>query len=356
MKKISLITLLILVLYGVAATAVPDKEKFEKAKKAKDKYTPEFFQNKGAQGIGISDDDIGGNPFIVAYVKDVSSVAGIPQEVDGVNVRTIISGEFHALGGVRGVARELAPPPGKGGGNGGGGGGGEPTCVATENCRPAQLGVSIGHPDITAGTLGARVTKEGTSEVFILSNNHVLANSNNAVVGQDDAYQPGPYDGGTVEDDIGDLSAFIQINFDGSCNYVDAAIATVHNSGDVVKRTIGGWTPKSATIGAYSGMKVKKCGRTTGCTEGRVQATNTEVNVNYGSPGVARFCNQIVVTPGSFSAGGDSGSLVVMNGKGQDKDHDLKPIGLLYAGSSTHTILNPIDDVLSSLDISIDGN
>ena len=54
------------------------------------------------------------------------------------------------------------------------------------------IGVSTGHPAITAGTIGARVT-DGTN-VFALSNNHIYANSNNAAIG-DSALQPGSIDG-----------------------------------------------------------------------------------------------------------------------------------------------------------------
>ena len=43
----------------------------------------------------------------------------------------------------------------------------------TDRHRPAPGGVSIGHRDITAGTLGCLVKKDGRP--VILSNNHVLA-------------------------------------------------------------------------------------------------------------------------------------------------------------------------------------
>jgi len=97
---------------------------------------------------------------------------------------------------------------------------------------------------------------------------------------------------------------------------------------------------------------VKKYGRTTGETNGRVYATNVTVDVQYDS-GVARFVNQIVVTPGNFSAGGDSGSLIVVNNK-RSPDH-LSAVGLLFAGSSQYTIANPIDLVLDAFDVTIDG-
>ena len=74
------------------------------------------------------------------------------------------------------------------------------------------IGVSTGHPDITAGTIGARVT-DGTN-VYALSNNHVYANKNLAVIG-DAVIQPGTFDGGSSPaDDIGTLADFEPIVWD----------------------------------------------------------------------------------------------------------------------------------------------
>ena len=82
-------------------------------------------------------------------------------------------------------------------------------------------------------------------------------------------------------------------------------------------------------------MLVKKTGRTTHFTTGRVTALNATVNVGYGGGKVAKFVNQIITT--DMSAGGDSGSLVL--------DWQNRPVGLLFAGSSVATILNPIATV-----------
>ena len=94
-----------------------------------------------------------------------------------------------------------------------------------------------------------------------------------------------------------------------------------------------------------------KYGRTTSQTKGRVTAINVIVNIGYNS-GVARFVNQIVIEPGSFSAGGDSGSLIVTEIK---RGNGGEPVGLLFAGSSFVTIANPIDAVLDHYGVSIDG-
>ncbi len=79
------------------------------------------------------------------------------------------------------------------------------------------------------------------------------------------------------------------------------------------------------------------------------------MNVGY-STGVARFVGQIIIEPGDFSAGGDSGSLIVVDGKGPSKADDRKPVGLLFAGSAFITVANPIGPVLSRFGVTIDGN
>ena len=217
--------------------------------------------------------------------------------------------------------------------------------------RPVPIGVSTGHPDITAGTIGARVI-DTIGNVYALSNNHVYANENRASIG-DNVLQPGVYDGGRNPiDAIGTLSAFKSIVFKRRANNViDAAIALSNVASLGNATPVDGYgTPKSATEVAYIGMLVMKYGRTTGFTHGQVYAIDATINVRYGS-GFARFVHQIVITPGAFSAGGDSGSLIVVDG-GVDTQ---KPVGLLFAGSSSYTIANPIDDVLAYFGVTIDG-
>jgi hypothetical protein len=89
------------------------------------------------------------------------------------------------------------------------------------------------------------------------------------------------------------------------------------------------------------GLLVKKVGRTTGLTIGRIISLNTTVLVSY-SHGLARFVGQIITS--HMSDPGDSGSLVV-------NYSDNKPVGLLFAGSDIVTVLNPIADVISGLNI-----
>lgn len=223
--------------------------------------------------------------------------------------------------------------------------------------RPAPGGVSVGHVNVTAGTLGQRViglTAPWNNRHLILSNNHVLANSNAGRV-NDSIIQPGAYDGGRhPADQIAVLARWVPINFGGAPNYVDAAIGWAWHerirgeqyyiSGGVGRYYRVGTVP----IPAFVGMIVGKSGRTTGLTQGRVTQILVSVNVNFGGGRVALFRNQIAIqsvnnTP--FSAGGDSGSLIWHWAAG------LRPVGLLFAGGGGTTFANPIQSVLSALNI-----
>ncbi|HET6936118.1 MAG TPA: hypothetical protein VFI72_14850, partial [Candidatus Angelobacter sp.] len=106
--------------------------------------------------------------------------------------------------------------------------------------------------------------------------------------------------------------------------------------------------PPSGTVAApVASQPVAKSGRTTGLTCSSVLATNTTVIVGYdsscgGSTAFdAYFNNQVIVNGGSFSAGGDSGSLIVTS-------DTARPVALLYAGNSTSTAGNPLADVLAA--------
>ncbi len=244
----------------------------------------------------------------------------------------------------------------------------------TARYRPAPGGVSIGHRDITAGTLGCLVKKGG--ELFILSNNHVLANSNAAQIG-DPILQPGPYDGGRFPDDhIANLEAFVPISFIGGpsgCstasgiadflnsiarvmgsdarmqaittqaedNLVDAAIARPLNPNDVKDEILKIGTLQGTAAGEL-GMAIKKSGRTTALTTGEIQQVNVTSTVQYGENKTAIFTDQLLA--GAMSQGGDSGSAVL--------DSNNRLIGLLFAGSENSTIINRIENVFSALGVS----
>jgi hypothetical protein len=213
--------------------------------------------------------------------------------------------------------------------------------------RPVEGGYSVGHYQITAGTYATAVIDASAfpgvpQRYYVLSNNHVLANSNDARIG-DPILQPGPYDGGTVANDtIARLSRFVPINFAaGAANYVDAAIA--EGPFDVLDREIYWVGYARGAVAPALNMLVQKTGRTTNYTTGRITAINATVNVNYGGGRVARFVNQILTT--NMSAGGDSGSLLL--------DMENRAVGLLFAGSSVVTVHNDIRYVQHLLGIRV---
>ncbi len=223
--------------------------------------------------------------------------------------------------------------------------------------RPAPSGVSVGHVNVTAGTLGSRaigLTAPWNNRHLILSNNHVLANSNAGRV-SDSIIQPGAADGGRHPgDQIAVLGRWVPIIFGGAPNFVDAAFGWAwHDRIRGEQYYLAGGRPAYYRTGtvplvASPGLIVGKSGRTTGLTQGRVTQIGVSVNVNYPGRGVALFRNQIAiqsVNSAPFSAGGDSGSLIWHWAAG------MRPVGLLFAGGGGVTFANPIGSVLAALNI-----
>lgn len=207
-----------------------------------------------------------------------------------------------------------------------------------------SCGVSVGHVAITAGTLGCLVQDPARRHRYILSNNHVLANCNNAAIGNN-IVQPGPADGGFApRDTIAKLSDFVKLGIH-NVNFVDAAIAELCdiNSVTPIIQSVG--YPAAATVPAMVGMHVHKHGRTTGYTVGSVLGVSVSVSVNYAGLGVLTFDDQIeIFDPNApFGQPGDSGSLVL------EQSYN-NPVGLLFAVDAMgRTLANPIDDVLNRL-------
>ncbi|MCW2583914.1 MAG: uncharacterized protein JWQ53_2704 [Klenkia sp.] len=218
--------------------------------------------------------------------------------------------------------------------------------------RPLVPGLSVAHPDVTAGTLGGFVRRAGTPGLLVLSNNHVLAASDAAAEG-DPALQPGPADGGTAADRIGTLAAFER--FVPTGNLVDAAVAALDPG---VEADPGGYPggPLLATVAAALEVDpdelVEKVGRTTGHTHGRITAVEVDgVGVQYDEGVVYTFDDQVEIegVSGGFSDGGDSGSVIW-------RSRDRAPVGLLFAGSTTGgsngggvTFASPLATVLAVL-------
>lgn len=214
------------------------------------------------------------------------------------------------------------------------------------------------------GTLGSLVTRGGTQ--YILSNTHVLARSDAASIG-DNIVQPGLIDtptcttAGTTT--VANLSQFFNLQTSPTPN-IDAAIAQVvagkvdtagkivylgaavdSNGVPVADAPQGGAGLPTSSIA--TGRAVAKSGRSTGLTCSTIEATNISTSVDYttncdgtGTNFTIDYVNQIGVIGGDFSGEGDSGSLIVT----QDT---AIPVALLYAGSNTDTVGNPVADVLN---------
>lgn len=222
---------------------------------------------------------------------------------------------------------------------------------------PLVGGISVGHVRVSAGTLGCFVRGPTEADhLFILSNNHVLADSNRAQIG-DFVVQPGPSDGGVhvpashpggcsaADRCVGRLSDFVPLDMNAD-NEVDAAIAeVVHRAAD----------PQILGLGRIQGvdraspeLPVQKMGRTTTLTRGTVLADDAEIRVRYKGPGhnfIVWFVDQVAIigVDGPFSRGGDSGSAIL--------DEKGRIVGLLFAGGTGRTYANHINSVLQGLRI-----
>jgi hypothetical protein len=222
----------------------------------------------------------------------------------------------------------------------------------TARFRPAPGGVSIGNCNaVMAGTLGCLVS-DG-SLTYVLSNNHVLALVNQGPVGVGNP-QPGLLDGGACPADvIAQLSLWAKIDFTAD-NLVDCAISQVADPSQVdfrIRRGNGNLdTIVMPVVPASLGLDVQKSGRTTGDTQGKVDAVNVTVDIGYPGNQKARFRRQFRVAgnPGPFSKPGDSGSLVTTAATNQ-------PVGLLFAGNAANnvTFCNPIQAVLDTLVVTL---
>ena len=230
---------------------------------------------------------------------------------------------------------------------------------------PIKLGTSGGNADDVSGrfccggTLGSLLTRNGS--FYILSNNHVLARSDQASPGEPIS-QPAIIETNcstTGTNTVANLTSFVNLQAAGT--NVDAAIAlivpgAVDLTGNIL--SLGATATGSAAdpgpphqgigIPAAVGEAVAKSGRTTGLTCSTVAAIGLNTSVTYqtqcngGTSFNVTYSNQISVSGGTFSAGGDSGSLIV------DRV-TADPVALLYAGSDTDTVGNPVKDVLAAL-------
>jgi len=280
------------------------------------RHSDELMAKTSVVGTGITKTP-DGRFAIMVFTLD-QTFSGVPSSIEGMPTVIEHSGPFEAF-------------------------------ALSKRYRPVPIGVSCGNNnECAAGTIGCQVWRNG--QLYLLSNNHVLARENNASIGEP-IVQPGRYDrrcrNYLSTDYVADLADFEPIKFDGRDNTIDCAIASYVVS-DVSCATLSNYYgfPNATTVAAYVNQPIKKVGRTSSLTTGTVIAVNVTSNVGYSS-GTARFVGQIY-TSGGFSRSGDSGSLVVTN------DSNNNPVGLLFAGTSRgNSLLNPIDLVLTRFNATI---
>lgn len=225
--------------------------------------------------------------------------------------------------------------------------------VATPNprikIRPAPPGSSVGFKDpanqiVMAGTFGALVSDKAGS--YILSNNHVLADENRLPVGSP-IFQPGLLDdNNAAANQIAEFTRDVQLQA-ATPNQVDCAIAKVLKTSSVTNQILTIGSPQGITD-AQIDMTVHKFGRTSSYSVGRVTSVDTDVTVQY-ETGNYTFTGQMIVVGLNgqpFSAAGDSGSLIL-------ERPENRAVGLLFAGSASHTIANHIGDVLQALQVTL---
>ncbi|KKN86860.1 hypothetical protein LCGC14_0264190 [marine sediment metagenome] len=257
----------------------------------------------------------------------LSRAEQIPAKIGGIETDVVAIGEVNAL---------TSPPPGPG----------------TGRLSSLMVGCSIGHKDITAGSMGRIVLKDG--EPRILSNNHVLANVNQGIPG-DKIYQPGPLDvreGIGVElsevYECGVLDEFVPIVAKG--NLVDAALAIPTKRSWFSRTTVGGssLSPLTDIEEPEIGAICEKHGRTTGRTSLKLLDDAAVIQVGFGPDDVREFVDQLMFQAadgnGAGIAGGDSGSLVYRSGS----DGMVRNVGLIFAGSSTVALANKMANVVAA--------
>jgi hypothetical protein len=289
----------------------------------------------GAGFAGIADSEPEGE--IIVFVESEQARGRVPRSFKGYTVRTEITGKIQTLSAP--VVEPLADVSAERGGEV------SPLIGGTSLSAYVRKGLRI-YP--YAGTLGM-VTYDNK----ILSNAHIIATNPEAgefLATGTPIIQPGSYDGGTLDDRVGALEAYVPIDFAPDAkNYADAAIASIDAGVEAAAGGqfceggdywIEGWTEVSRRD------IVRKSGCTTGVTAGEVIHTNVSVVVWYGDRS-AYFVDQIAVTQDnwSFAAPGDSGSVV-------DKDGQF--VGLVFAGSEDCVVISKARHIVDELGIAVE--
>ena len=346
------------------------------------RYRHHLLKKPNVVGVGVGYREKGGRrtderAVIVFVTQKVAphKLAGaemVPRSLRGQRVDVIEIGEVRLMENAAPLSQEEEEGPPSGGSR-------------LDRWRPAPGGVSIGHYKVTAGTLGCAVKDPATGERFILSNNHVLANSSSGEDGRasagDPVLQPGSYDGGKPEDDtIARLERFIPLrstlqppncataryweslankiltvmrpgyrlylqrsNEEG--NLVDAALAGPLREEDLSSEIMAlGRISETAEV--YPGDAVVFSGRTSGVVRGSVIARDVSLFVTMEPGKELYFIDQLVTS--AVSRPGDSGSLLL--------DEQNRAVGLLFAGSETVSVCNRLENVSRLLGVEPDSS
>ena len=283
--------------------------------KLRKKLESQLLKSPGVTGVGNLEDRLR------LYVEGTPDI--FPTHIEGIRVEVVKTGKIKALS-LMNVPWFLPQRA--------------MSLNRTLRYRPAPGGCSIGHPKITAGTLGTALTIRGTK--YGLSNNHVLAAASTdmnprATIG-DPIYQPGVYDGGIASDTIGTL-AWYQPLYEQGMNLVDAALLLPADP-SLLSEDILDIGPYTGLVTAKLEETVQKSGRTTAVTQARILDVDATVKVSYGAFEIT-FTNQIITD--YMADGGDSGSALL--------NMDKKLVGLLFAGSNYVTVHNHIGNVISAI-------
>ncbi len=304
-----------------------------------ERHTPDIMADPNVIGTAVTLGD-DGNPAIMLLVLNEGTKAKMPARIEGVKTKVVLTDRVVAMAG-----------------------------HTSKQTPPIKLGTSGGwRYDLAngyccGGTLGSLI-QVGTQK-RILSNYHVfeadIVSGGNGRIAQtgDPIIQPGLIDVACNAASAQNVATLVKTrslpNYNVDCSSATIIAGMVDPTGSILE--IG--MISKTTIGASVNQLVKKSGRTTGLTRSRVSGLNATISVTYenecagGTAFTKRFTGQILIAnSGSrFLAGGDSGSLMV-----QDITTNPKAVGLLFAGSSTIAVANPINSVLSFLGATMVGN
>lgn len=327
----------------------PDHPQVQAVMKIQDAFTPSLMAHPDVLGTATGLDDAGGLAILVFVNEESPSAASTRETMSarlaGVNVRIVMTAPFIAYKGGGGVSHKSIQTP------------------------PIQLGTSGGWRSDLAngfccgGTLGALIQVGGQQR--ILSNYHVfeadIVNGGNGTTAQTGNFiiQPALIDVGCNANSAQNVATLVKSSSLPGSN-VDASSANVISG---MVRTDGAilevGVPSSTTIAAALNQAVKKSGRTTGLTRNKVTGLNASISVAYenecagGAAFTKTFTGQILIgnNGSKFLAGGDSGSLLL-----QDVTTNPRAIGLLFAGSTSLAVANPIGQVLNFFGATMVGN